>query len=162
MKPIRCALLAVILVSVLPACTYTDSVQEEGARPSNESSSSSAPPAVSSTMQGSFQSLATVTSGTATLKVNGSGAVLELENMATEPGKDLRVMLSPGTIAPGTGGELELSSTRMLEIGPLRTGTNQRFVMDGPMWAAMREPVRSVLIYDYSAKTSRGAAVLSD
>jgi hypothetical protein len=113
-------------------------------------------------MQGSFQSLAASTSGTATLEVNETGAVLQLEDMETETGKDLRVVLSPGNFAAGAGGELELPSTRMIEIGPFRAGAIQRFVMDGPMWAAMQEPVRSVLIYHYSAKNTRGAAVLSD
>jgi hypothetical protein len=113
-------------------------------------------------MQGPFQSLTAATSGTATLEVNESGAVVQLEDMTTEPGKDLRVMLSPGTLAAGPGGELEVSSTKMIEIGPLRAGATQRFVMDSQMWAAMQEPVRTVLIYDYSAKNTRGAAVLSD
>lgn len=113
-------------------------------------------------MQGSFQSLTAVTSGTATLEVNESGAVVQLEGMATEPGKDLRVMLSPGSLAAGVGGELELSSTKMIEIGPFRAGATQRFVMDAQMWTAIQDPVRSVLIYDYSDKNTRAAAVLSE
>ncbi len=113
-------------------------------------------------MQGTFQSLADATTGTATLEVNESGAVLQLEDMSTGPGKDLRVMLSPGTLAARAGGELEVSSTKMIEIGPFRAGATQRFVMDSQMWTAMEEPVRSVLIYDYSAKNTRGAAALSD
>ncbi|WP_255470798.1 DM13 domain-containing protein [Pseudarthrobacter sp. B4EP4b] len=117
---------------------------------------------MSATMQGTFQSLADATTGTATLEVNESGAVLQLEDMSTGPGKDLRVMLSPGTLAARAGGELEVSSTKMIEIGPFRAGATQRFVMDSQMWTAMEEPVRSVLIYDYSAKNTRGAAALSD
>ena len=161
MKLIRCALLSGLLAAVLSGCTYTDSVKGQESRPVETSPSSATPPAVSATMQGSFQSLAAATSGTATLEVNETGAVLQLEDMATEPGKDLRVMLSPGTLAGGGGG-LELSSTRMIELGQFRTGGIQRFEMDGPMWAAMQEPVRSVLIYDYSAKNARGAAALSE
>ena len=49
----------------------------------------------------------------------------------------------------------------MIEIGPFRAGATQRFVMDSGMWAAIREPVRSVLIYDYATKSTYGTANLS-
>lgn len=162
MKLMRPVMLAGVLVSVLAGCTYSEPGQGEETRPVEASSASSTPPAVSATMQGSFQSLTAVTSGTATLEVNESGAVVQLEGMATEPGKDLRVMLSPGSLAAGVGGELELSSTKMIEIGPFRAGATQRFVMDAQMWTAIQDPVRSVLIYDYSDKNTRAAAVLSE
>lgn len=162
MKLIRRALLAGVLVTALPGCTYTDPGQDRKTRPVETSSTPATPPAVSATMQGPFQSLGAATTGAAILEVNESGAVLQLGDMATEPGQDLRVMLSPGTLVVGVGGELKLSSMKMIEIGPFRAGATQRFVMDAQMWTAMQDPVRSVLIYDYSAKKTRAAAVLSD
>lgn len=161
MELIRRVLFAGVLVVALTGCTYTDQVETQESRRVEASTAATTPPAVSSAMQGEFQPLAAATTGTAVLEVNESGAVLQLDDMATEPGKDLRVMLSPGTLTDSAGGP-ELSSTRMIEIGPFRTGATQRFVMDSPMWSAMKEPVRSVLIYDYAAKSARGVAVLSD
>lgn len=162
MKLVRRVLLAGVLVSVLAGCTYSEPGHDQDTRPVEAASAFPSPSAVSATMQGSFQSLTAATSGTATLEVNESGAVLQLENMASEPGKDLRVMLSPGTLAAGVGGDLELSSTEMIEIGQFRDGATQRFVMEAQMWTAMQDPARSVLIYDYSAKNTRAVAVLSD
>lgn len=162
MKLVRRAMIAGVLASAITGCTYTDSEPRQEHKPAETSAASTSAPTGSAVMEGQFQSLAGTTTGTATLEVNESGAVLQLADMATEPGKDLRVMLSPGTLASGAGGEPELSSTRMIEIGPFRAGTTHRFVMDRHKWESIQEPVGSVLIYDYSAKNTRGAAVLGN
>lgn len=161
MKLIRIWLLAGILASLLTACTYVDPGQEQEPRPVESSPAPSTPPAAPVRLEGEFQSQAAATTGMATIEVNEAGAVLRLENMAVHPGKNLRVMLSPGTLAPGADGGPALSSTRMIEIGPFRAGATQRFVMDSGTWAAIREPVRSVLIYDYATKAAYGTANLS-
>ncbi|MDF2050247.1 DM13 domain-containing protein [Arthrobacter sp. Cr_A7] len=161
MKRIAVAVLAGILAGGLTGCTYADPGQEQELRQAESPATLSTPSARSKTLVGTFQSQAVSTTGTATVEVNESGAILQLENMATGPGDDLRVMLSPGTLTPGAGGVSVLSSTKMLEVGPFRAGATQPFVMDSQAWDTMPEPVLSVVIYNYATKTAYGTANLS-
>jgi hypothetical protein len=114
------------------------------------------------TLQGHFQSQGATTTGTATIHVTDSAAVLQLEDFATGPGEDLRLVLSPGIVGPGPGGELELSSSMLIDLGPLplSRSSSQRVEMDSRMWEAMPEPVLSVVIYNYAEKTAYGTANL--
>jgi hypothetical protein len=161
MKRIAVAVLAGILAAGLAGWTYADPGQEQELRQAESPATPSTPSARAKTLVGTFQSQAVSTTGTATIEVNESGAILQLENMATGPGDDLRVMLSPGTLTPGAGGVSALSSTRLLELGPFRAGASQHFVMDSQMWDTVPEPVLSVVIYNYATKTAYGTANLS-
>ena len=163
MKLLRSLLLTSVLAVSLAGCTYSDPVPDQesgqGAPPSSSSPSSTATPV---RLQGQFQSQGAVTSGTATISVSGTGAVLQLENFVTGPGDDLRLALSPGTLSPSSSGELELSSSTLIELGPLSQSSSQRVDMDSKMWDAMRDPVRSVVIYNYGDKTTYGTANLTE
>jgi hypothetical protein len=52
-------------------------------------------------------------------------------------------------VHPGPGGELELSSSTLIELGqlPLSRSSSQRIEMDPRMWEAMPEPIRSVQVF---------------
>lgn len=109
---------------------------------------------------GKFQSQAAVTTGSATLRVTDAGAVLQLKDFATEQGGDLRLMLSPGTLSPDASGGLGLTSTTLIDVGPLDHTADQRVDMDSRMWSTLPEPVRSVVIYDIADRTAFGTANL--
>ncbi|WP_235423652.1 DM13 domain-containing protein [Pseudarthrobacter chlorophenolicus] len=114
------------------------------------------------TLQGQFQSQGATTTGTATIRVTESGAALQLEDFATGPGDSIRLMLSPGTLRPGPTGKPELSSSTLIELGPLRldrTGS-QRIDLEPGRWESMPEPVRSVVIYNYAGRVAYGTANL--
>ncbi|VXB45147.1 DM13 domain-containing protein [Arthrobacter sp. 8AJ] len=162
MRVIQSAALSVVLAAGLAGCT--DSGSAPG--PQQQSPTVEPAPGVPSsagpvTLRGQFQSQGALTTGTVTIHVTKAGAVLQLENLATGTGDDLRLMLSPGTLVPGTGGSAGLSSTKLIELGPL-TGAGQRVEMDAARWAALREPIRSVVIYDYAGKTALGTANLQE
>lgn len=117
------------------------------------------------TLQGQFQSQGATTTGTATIRVTESSAFVQLEYFATAPGDGVRLVLSPGTVHPGPSGEVELSSSTLIEPGPLplSRSSSQRIEMDPRMWEvweAMPEPVRSVVIYNFAEKTAYGTANL--
>lgn len=101
MKLVRLSLLAGILTAGLTGCTYSDPVPEQETRQVESPATPSSALSESVILEGNFQSQGAATTGTATLEVSDSGAVLRLEKMATDPGKDLRVMLSPGILTPG-------------------------------------------------------------
>ena len=69
-------------------------------------------------------------------------------------------MLSPGTLGPGPTGEPELSSSTLIELGPLGRASSQRIDMEPGRWEAMPEPVRSVVIYNYADRAAYGTANL--
>ncbi|MFC9772759.1 MULTISPECIES: DM13 domain-containing protein [unclassified Pseudarthrobacter] len=113
------------------------------------------------TMHGQFQSQAAVTRGTATIRVAASGTVLQLDGFTTGAGDDLRLMLSPGILAPDSTGQPGLSSSTLIELGPLSGSPQQRIDIDARMWSAMAVPVRSVVVYNYADKTAYATANLS-
>lgn len=158
MKVIQSAALSVVLAAGLAGCTDSGPQQQGPTVEPAPGVPSSAGPV---TLSGQFQSQGAVTTGTVTIHVTKAGAVLQLESLATGSGDDLRLMLSPGTLVPGTGGSAGLSSTKLIELGPL-TGAGQRVEMDAARWAALREPIRSVVIYDYAGKTALGTANLQE
>jgi hypothetical protein len=163
MKLLRSALLTIAVAAGLAGCTYSDPVSERGSAQSVPSSSSSpTSTAVAVTLRGRFQSQGAITTGTATIRVTGSGAVLQIDDFATGTAKDLRLALSPGILGPGSDGEPGLSSSTLIELGPLSQSGSQRVDMDSRMWAAMPEPVRSVVIYSYADKTAYGTANLTE
>lgn len=163
MKLLRSVLLTGVVAAALAGCTYSDPVPGQGsaqsARPSVSSPTSIAVPV---TLRGQFQSQGAITTGTATIRVTDSGAVLQIEDFATGTADDLRLALSPGTLRPGSDGELELSSSTLIELGPLSQSGSQRVDMDARMWTAMPAPVRSVVIYNYADKTAYGTANLTE
>ncbi|WP_324641965.1 DM13 domain-containing protein [Pseudarthrobacter sp. LT1] len=162
MKLIQSAVLSVVLAAGLTGCTDSSPMRgpEQGS-PTAETAPGVTPSAGPVTLRGQFQSQGAVTTGTVAIHITQAGAVLQLENLATGAGDDLRLMLSPGTLVPGTGGGAGLSSARLIELGPL-TGASQRVEMDAARWAALREPIRSVVIYDYAGKTALGTANLQE
>ena len=165
MKLLRSTLLASLLGSSLAGCTYAETAQD----PASESSGPSPTPIATAaagpvTLQGQFQSQGARTTGTATIRVTESKAFVQLENFATGPGDGVRLVLSPGTVRPGPSGELELSSSTLIELGPqpLSRSSSQRIEMDLRMWEAMPGPVRSVVIYNFAEKTAYGTANLME
>lgn len=163
MKLLRSALLTSVMAAGLAGCTYPDPVPEQvSAQSEPPSSSSPTSTAIPVTLQGQFQSQGAITTGTATIHVTDSGAVLQIEDFATGTAEDLRLALSPGTLGPGSDGEFELSSSTLIELGPLSQSGSQRVDMDSRMWATMPEPVRSVVIYNYADKTAYGTANLTE
>ncbi len=163
MHSVRSLLLTSILALSLVGCTYSDPVlsrEASRAAPLREPHRRGGPV----TLQGQFQSQGAPTTGTATIRVTDSGAVLQLEDFATGPGDILRLMLSPGIGGPGPGGELQLSSSTLIELGPLplARSSSQRVDMDSRMWESMPKPVRSVVIYNNAEKTAYGTANLTE
>lgn len=114
------------------------------------------------TLEGQFQSQAAVTSGSATIHVTETGAVLQLNDFSTAPGEDLRVMLSPGALSPNDNGGLGLTSSTLIDLGSVTGTGSQRLHMDTKRWSAMPSPVRSVVIYNYADRTAYGTANLTD
>lgn len=114
------------------------------------------------TLQGKFESQAFVTSGLATIRVSETGAVLQLDHFSTGSGENLRLMLSPGTLSPSGKGEPGLSSTSLIDLGPLSEGPSQRLEMDIKMWSAIQTPVRSVVVFNYADKVAYGTANLTE
>ncbi|WP_426762782.1 DM13 domain-containing protein [Pseudarthrobacter sp. 1G09] len=114
------------------------------------------------TLEGRFQSQGATTTGTATIRVTESGAALQLEGFATGHGDSVRLMLSPGVLRPGPTGEPELSSSTLIELGPLplNRASSQRIDLEPGMWESMPEPARSVVIYNYADRAAYGTANL--
>lgn len=158
---------AFILVAViaLAGCTYSDSPEVQGQTktpgPAAAMAAPTSPPNNGmSTVEGEFQSQAATTKGTATLRVTGSGAVLELKDFATKSSTDLRVYLSPGTLSPGVNGELGLTSTVMHELGGLKSFQgNQQYEISSQQWGHT-PAIGSVIVYDYPARVAYGTANL--
>ncbi|WP_461190273.1 DM13 domain-containing protein [Arthrobacter sp. Z4-13] len=113
------------------------------------------------TLEGKFQSQAAVTDGSATIHVTDTGAVLQLKDFSTGPGEDLRLMLSPGTLRPNDEGDLALTSTELLDLGPLNDTASRGIQMDTKMWSSIRAPIRSVVIHNYAERTAYGTANLT-
>jgi hypothetical protein len=114
------------------------------------------------TLSGNFQSQAVVTSGSVTVRLTETSAVLQLKDVSTGQGEDLRLMLSPGTLSPDATGELGLTSPDLIELGPLDDSGSQRVEMDIRRWSSLPSPVRSVVIYNYADRTAYGTANLTD
>ncbi|VXC32236.1 exported hypothetical protein [Arthrobacter sp. 9AX] len=165
MKLLRSTLLAGVLTASLAGCTYSEPAPEQESEPSQLSPASTDPAAaVPVTLQGQFQSQGASTTGTATIRVTESGASVQLEDFSTGPGDDVRLVLSPGTAGPGPKGDLELSSSTLIEVGPLplSRSNSQRIDMDRRMWEAIPGPVRSVVIYNFAELTAYGTANLRE
>ena len=158
---------AFILVAViaLAGCTYSDSPEVQAQTKSPGPVVTMAAPTSPlnngmSTVEGDFQSQAASTKGSATLRVTGSGAVLELKDFATENSTDLRLYLSPGTLSPGENGELGLTSTVMHELGGLKSFQgNQQYEISSQQWADT-PAIGSVIVYDYPTRSAYGTATL--
>lgn len=163
MELLQPALLAGVIAAILTGCTYPDPASEAGSAPAGSPSSSSGPAlsAAPVTLEGNFQSQAAATSGLATIRVTETGAVLQLKDLSTGAGEDLRLMLSPGTLSLDAKGEPGLTSTILIELGPLGDGASQRIDMDAKMWSSLPSPVRSVVIYNYADRTAHGTANLT-
>lgn len=163
MKLLRPALLAGAIAAVLSGCTYADPTLDAGSPVTDPPSPSfhPSPSFLPVSLEGEFQSQAAVTSGSATIRVTVTGAVLQLNDFSTEPGADLRLMLSPGILSPDATGDLGLTSSHLIDLGPLSDAAGQRIDMDTKMWSSMPEPVRSVVIYNYADRTAHGTANLS-
>lgn len=163
MKLLGPALIAGALAASLTGCTYPDPTTEAGT-PHTDSPPPSPPATFTTpmTLEGQFQSQGAVTSGSAIIRVSETGAVLQLQEVSTEPGEDLRLMLSPGTLSPNAQGELGLTSSTFIELGPLTGTPDQRIDVDAKRWSMMPEPVRSVVIYNYAERTAYGTANLAD
>lgn len=163
MKLFRSTLVVSLLVFGLAGCTYAepvpDRVSEQGV-PSPTSTATT--PAIPVKLQGQFQSQGAATTGTATIHVTEASAYVQLDDFSTGSGDSVRLVLSPGTVRPGPGGELELSSSTFIDLGPspLSQSSSQRIEMDPKMWKSMPGPVRSVVIYNFAEKTAYGAANL--
>lgn len=163
MKQFLLALILGSLAAVLTGCTYSDPPVEAGITPTVSTvPSASAPSTTPETLEGKFQSQGAVTSGGVTIRVTDTGAVLQLEDFSTEPGEDLRLMLGPGTLSTDATGSLGLTSTTLIDLGPVSGAASQRVDMDTKMWSAMPSSVRSVVIYNYSERTAYGTANLTD
>lgn len=99
--------------------------------------------------------------GSAVIHVTETGAVLQLKDFSTAPGGDLRLMLSPGTLSPNDKGDLALTSSELLDFGPLDDTASLGIHMDTKMWSSLRSPIRSVVIYNYADRTAYGTANLT-
>lgn len=163
MKVFRLAAIVGAFGAALSGCTYADNFREPAHTSTPPAVVSTTPPAdVASVRQGDFRSQDVATSGTATLRVTDAGAVLELKDVSTGQGEDLRIMLSPGTLSPNTEGELGLTSSTLIDLGPLKlTQAGQRVEVDSKMWADT-PPVGSVVIYNYSNRVAFGTANLTE
>lgn len=158
----RLTLIAGFLVAGLVGCTYSDPASEAGSTPTEAPApSSSAPSSTPTTLEGKFQSQAAVTSGSVTVNVTDTSAVLQLKDISTGQGDDLRLMLSPGTLSPTASGELGLTSPDLIELGQLDRTGSQRVEMDIRQWSSLPSPVRSVVIYNYADRTAYGTANLT-
>ena len=94
------------LGAALTGCTYANSPPGARSAPAQPSAHSApAPTSTAFALEGKFESQAALTSGSATLSVTDKGAVLQLEDFSTEPGENLRLMLSPGTLGPDAMGD---------------------------------------------------------
>jgi hypothetical protein len=163
MELFRLTLITGFLVASLAGCTYADPPSEAGSKPTEPPApSSSAPSTTPTTFEGKFQSQAAVTSGSVTVNVTETSAVLQLKDISTGQGDDLRLMLSPGTLSPDATGEVALTSLDLIELGPLDTTGSQRVEMDIRRWSSLPSPVRSVVIYNYADRTAYGTANLID
>lgn len=160
------SVLSLVAALALAGCTYSDptDVPPAPARAPGPAvplaSSSTTPESIRWAAEGTFQSQAAVTTGTAALRVTDSGATLELKDFATENNKDLTIVFSPGTLSPAVNGDLALTSPDMYVLARLeQTRGAQQYEISGGQWAGM-PPVGSVVIYDFAARTAYGAANL--
>lgn len=92
MKRVAFAMLIGVVAVGLTGCTYSGPGQEQEQMQAETSAFHSVPPATSRILKRTFESQAAATTGTATIELIKSGAILQLDNMATDPGDDLRVM----------------------------------------------------------------------
>lgn len=159
--------LSLVLAFALAGCTYSapTDVLPAPARSSGPAAPLASSPATLESMpwvaEGTFQSQAAVTTGTAALRVTDSGATLELKDFATGNNEDLTIVFSPGTLSPTANGGLALTSPDMFVLARLeRTRGTQQYEISGGQWAGM-PPVGSVVIYDFAARTAYGAANLA-
>lgn len=160
---LRRTLIAGFLVASLAGCTYSGPASEAGGTTKEPPApSSSAPSTAPTAFEGKFQSQAVVTSGSVTVNLTETSAVLQLKDISTGQGDDLRLMLSPGTLSPTASGELGLTSTDLIELGQLDRTGSQRVEMDIRQWSSLPSPVRSVVIYNYADRTAYGTANLTD
>ncbi|WP_458111773.1 DM13 domain-containing protein [Arthrobacter sp. R1-13] len=162
MELFRLTLIAGFLVAGLAGCTSSDPSSEVGSTSTQPPApSSSAPSTTPTTFEGKFQSQAAATSGSVTVRVTDTSAVLQLKDISTGQGDDLRLMLSPGTLSPNASGELGLTSQDLIELGQLDATGSQRVEMDIRQWSSLPSPVRSVVIYNYADRTAYGTANLT-
>ena len=163
MELFRLTLITGFLVASLAGCTYADPPSGPGiTHTESPMPSSSTPSTTPTTLEGKFQSQAVVTNGSVTVRLTGTSAVLQLKDISTGQGEDIRLMLSPGTLSPDATGELALTSPDLIELGPLDRTGSQRVEMDIRRWSSLPSPVRSVVIYNYADRTAYGTANLID
>jgi hypothetical protein len=161
----RTALTAGFIAVAVAGCTYSNPPADSGPATTGPAPAASAasPATLPVVLEGTFQSQAAATTGTATIRVTESTATLEIKDFATEAGGELTVVFSPGTLSPDTDGELGLTSTQLNVIADLKLAQgSQQYELDPRMWAGLPSPVKSVVIYNFPAKAAYGTANLTE
>lgn len=165
MKASRIALSAGVIAIAIAGCTYSDVPAERGQTnvgpaPAATTNSPSNVPVV---LEGTFQSQAFPTTGTATIRATDSTLTLELKDFSTENDGELTVVFSPGTLSPNAEGGLGLTSDQLIVMADLKpiSGT-QVYEFEARRWDAMPSAVRSVVIYNFPDRVAYGTANLAE
>lgn len=165
LKTSRMALSAGVIAIAITGCTYSYVPAEPGqtnAGPAPAATTAS-PSTVPVVLEGTFQSQAFPTTGTATIRATDSGATLELKDFSTEDDGELTVVFSPGTLSPNVEGEFGLTSDQLIVMADLKpvSGT-QMYEFEAKRWNAMPSAVRSVVIYNFPDRVAFGTANLTE
>ncbi|MEV8130463.1 DM13 domain-containing protein [Pseudarthrobacter oxydans] len=165
LKASRIVLGAGVIAIAITGCTYSEVPAEPGqtsAGPAPAATTAS-PSAITVVLEGTFQSQAFPTTGTATIRAADSGATLELKDFSTEDDGQLTVVFSPGTLSPNAEGEFGLTSDQLIVMADLKPGSGtQVYEFEARRWAAMPSAVKSVVIYNFPDRVAYGTANLTE
>ncbi|MFF2318653.1 DM13 domain-containing protein [Arthrobacter sp. NPDC058097] len=165
LKTFRLALAAGAVIVSLAGCTYSDVPAESGQTSSvpAPAAATASPAIVPVILEGTFQSQAFPTNGTATIRVTASSATLELKDFSTETAGDLSVVFSPGKLSPNAEGETGLASDHLVVVANLKLAEgDQKYELGTKMWTTLPSPARSVVIYNFPDRVAYGAANLTE
>jgi hypothetical protein len=165
LKASRIALCAGVIAVAIAGCTYSDVPAEPGqtnAGPAPAAATAS-PSTVPVVLEGTFQSQAFPTTGTATIRVTDSAVTLELKDFSTEDDGKLTVVFSPGTLSPNAEGEFGLTSDQLIVIADLKPASGTHvYELEARMWDALPSKIRSVVIYNFPDRVAYGTANLTE
>lgn len=165
LKALLAALSAGVIAIAIAGCTFSDVPAEPGqtnAGPAPAATTDS-PSTVPLVLEGTFQSQAFPTTGTATLRATGSSLTLELKDFSTQDDGDLTVVFSPGTLSPDSKGEPGLTSDQLIVMADLKAASGtQVYAFEARRWDAMPSAVRSVVIYNFPNRVAYGTANLTE
>ncbi len=165
LKALLAALSAGVIAIAVTGCTSADVPAEPGQTSAGPApaSTTTAPSTAPAVLEGTFQSQAFPTTGTATIRATDSTLTLELKDFSTQDDGDLTVVFSPGTLSPNSKGEPGLTSDQLIVMADLKAASGtQVYEFEARRWDEMPSAVRSVVIYNFPNRVAYGTANLSE